>query len=175
MSASERAAALRDAAEHFGSENFSHTVTTPTLFTAATPGRYGDSRDEMTGHLLQRHDRLMVQRWLRAEADRIEAEKLRADEPQSSEEWWVLGHPAWPSGTDFPTQRVNVSGLGYDGLYEVVDIRHTSKVWSSTDDLVGLRGDLALQSCFYGQDQMKFVGLERILELPDRALRSRTN
>ncbi|WP_460887937.1 hypothetical protein [Promicromonospora xylanilytica] len=48
---------------------------------------------------------------------------------------------------------------GSDQVYEVVDIRHTSKVWSTTDDLVGLDGDLALQTCHYGEDRMKFIGL----------------
>ncbi|MBP2436908.1 hypothetical protein [Microbacterium amylolyticum] len=57
-------------------------------------------------------------------------------------------------------QRINIDGL--DGVYEIVDIRYTSKIWSSTDDLVGLQGDIALQSCFYGEDRMKFIGLERV-------------
>ncbi len=49
--------------------------------------------------------------------------------------------------------------VGDEQVYEVIDIRYTSKIWSSTDDLVGLGGDLALQTCFYGEDRMKFVGL----------------
>ncbi|WP_029150399.1 hypothetical protein [Microbacterium indicum] len=59
-------------------------------------------------------------------------------------------------------QKINVVGGGFDGEYQVVDIRYTSKIWSSTDDLVGLQGALALQSCFYGEDRMKFVGLEPV-------------
>ncbi|GAB2518253.1 hypothetical protein GCM10027064_14900 [Microbacterium petrolearium] len=54
-------------------------------------------------------------------------------------------------------QRIRIEGR--DQVYEVVDIRYTSKIWSSTADLVGLGGELALQSCFYGEDRMKFVGL----------------
>jgi hypothetical protein len=64
----------------------------------------------------------------------------------------VLG---WKTG-----QRVHLTGS--DQIYEVTDIRYTSKIWSSTADLVGLGGDLALQSCFYGEDRMKFVGLTPI-------------
>ncbi|WP_261167019.1 hypothetical protein [Microbacterium sp. Marseille-Q6965] len=54
-------------------------------------------------------------------------------------------------------QRVRIEGR--DETYEVVDIRYTSKIWSSTADLVGLGGEIALQTCFYGEDRMKFVGL----------------
>ena len=57
-------------------------------------------------------------------------------------------------------QRVHIEGR--DEVYEVVDIRAVSKTWSSTDDLVGLGGDLALQTCFYGEDRMKFVGLTAV-------------
>lgn len=64
----------------------------------------------------------------------------------------ILG---WETG-----QRVQLTGS--DQVYEVTDIRYTSKIWSSTEDLVGLGGDLALQSCFYGEDRMKFVGLTEI-------------
>ncbi|MGI6878294.1 hypothetical protein [Microbacterium sp. gxy059] len=62
---------------------------------------------------------------------------------------------SWDEG-----QKVGIEGT--DDVYEVVDIRYTSKIWSSTDDLVGLQGDLALQSCFYGEDRMKFVGMKKI-------------
>lgn len=51
---------------------------------------------------------------------------------------------------------------GSDQVYEVVDVRHTSKIWATTDDLVGLDGDLALQTCQYGQDRMKFIGLRPV-------------
>ncbi|MBO1902458.1 hypothetical protein J4H92_10910 [Leucobacter weissii] len=59
-------------------------------------------------------------------------------------------------------QQVQIEGD--DTVYEVVDIRHTPRVWATTADLAGLGGDFALQTCFYGQDQMKFVGLEPALE-----------
>ncbi|GAA3659642.1 hypothetical protein [Microbacterium marinilacus] len=57
-------------------------------------------------------------------------------------------------------QRIQVEGS--DDVYEIVDIRLTSKIWSSTDDLVGLGGELALQTCFYGVDEMKFIGLTKV-------------
>lgn len=45
--------------------------------------------------------------------------------------------------------------------YVVVDIRETAKVWVTTEALIGLQGDLALQSCYFGGTDvpMKFVGL----------------
>ena len=43
--------------------------------------------------------------------------------------------------------------------YVVIAIRDTRKTWATTDDLVGLTGDLALQTCYYGEDRMRFVGL----------------
>lgn len=51
---------------------------------------------------------------------------------------------------------------GDDQLYRVVDIRNTPKTWATIDDLVGLEGSIALQTCFYGEDRMKFVGLEPV-------------
>ncbi|WP_203136996.1 hypothetical protein [Microbacterium sp. JZ31] len=57
-------------------------------------------------------------------------------------------------------QQVRIDGR--DEIYEVTDIRYTSKIWSSTDDLVGLGGELALQTCFYGEDRMKFVALTEV-------------
>ena len=61
-------------------------------------------------------------------------------------------------------QKVNIEGDGKDGLYQLVDIRYTPKIWATTEDLIGLKGDLALQTCFYGEDRMKFIGLEKINE-----------
>ncbi|MGO1852752.1 MAG: hypothetical protein ACTH0V_05015 [Microbacteriaceae bacterium] len=57
-------------------------------------------------------------------------------------------------------QQVQVEGD--NRIYEVVDIRPTPKVWATTDDLVGLNGELALQTCFYGEDRMRFVALESV-------------
>lgn len=62
---------------------------------------------------------------------------------------------AWEVG-----QRVMVEGD--DQVYAVVDIRETPKTWATIDDLIGLRGSFVLQSCFYGEDRMKFVGLAPI-------------
>ena len=52
--------------------------------------------------------------------------------------------------------------LDDDQVYEIVDIRYTPKTWATVDDIVGLDGELALQTCFYGEDRMKFIGLEPV-------------
>lgn len=57
-------------------------------------------------------------------------------------------------------QQIQVEGS--DEVYEVVDIRHTPQVWATFDDIKGLGGDFALQTCFYGEDKMKFVGLRQL-------------
>ncbi len=58
-------------------------------------------------------------------------------------------------------QQIKIEGR--DDVYEVVEIRdQISKVWNSTEELVGLKGEIALQSCFYGEDRMKFIGLEPV-------------
>ena len=44
----------------------------------------------------------------------------------------------------------------------VIDIRYTPKIWATTEDLIGLQGELALQTCFYGEDRMKFIGLVKV-------------
>ncbi len=48
---------------------------------------------------------------------------------------------------------------GRPGTYEVVEVRNTEKHWVTTDELVGPQSELALQSCFYGENRMQFVGL----------------
>jgi len=58
-------------------------------------------------------------------------------------------------------QQVEVAHDGTTELYVVVDIRVTPKTWATTDDLIGITGDFALQSCFYGENRMRFVGLAR--------------
>lgn len=63
----------------------------------------------------------------------------------------------WDVGTQFEIE-------GQPGTYEVVDVRHTAKHWETTDALVGLQGDFALQSCFYGEDRMQFVGIRPVAE-----------
>lgn len=61
----------------------------------------------------------------------------------------------WESG-----QRIQLDGD--DQVCEVVDIVYTPKTWATVDDIVGLDGELALQTCFYGEDRMKFIGLEPV-------------
>ncbi|MET3768627.1 hypothetical protein ABIB15_001309 [Marisediminicola sp. UYEF4] len=61
----------------------------------------------------------------------------------------------WESG-----QHIRLEGNGQ--VYEVIDIRHTDKTWATTEDLIGLGGSLALQTCLYGEDRIKFVGLEPV-------------
>lgn len=61
-------------------------------------------------------------------------------------------------------QKINIEGDGEDGLYEIIDIRYTPKIWATTEDLIGLEGELALQTCFYGEDRMKFIGLQKVEE-----------
>lgn len=57
-------------------------------------------------------------------------------------------------------QRVNVvDQSGTSRAYTVIDIRTVPKTWGTVQDLVGIKGDFALQTCFYGQNLMKFVGL----------------
>ncbi|WP_315069880.1 hypothetical protein [uncultured Microbacterium sp.] len=62
-----------------------------------------------------------------------------------------ITHP-WAVG-----QRVRIEGRGE--VYEVVEVRDTPKRWVTTAALEGLSGDLALQTCYYGVNRMKFVGL----------------
>ena len=53
-------------------------------------------------------------------------------------------------------QRVRVDGS--DIVYEVVEERHTPK-WSNVDQLVGMSGEFMVQTCFYGQNRMRFLAL----------------
>lgn len=54
-------------------------------------------------------------------------------------------------------QLVTIDGSG--DIYEVVEVRDTAKRWVTTEALLDLKGDLALQTCYYGEERMKFVGL----------------
>lgn len=63
-----------------------------------------------------------------------------------------------------PVELGDVIDLEQGGIvtrYTVVDIRETPKVWVTTEALIGLQGDLGLQSCYYGGTDvpMKFIGL----------------
>ena len=45
------------------------------------------------------------------------------------------------------------------GLHVITDIRYTKKTWSTTNDIMDMTGDFIVQSCFYGENRMKFIGL----------------
>lgn len=53
-------------------------------------------------------------------------------------------------------QRVRVAGSGV--VYEVVEERHTPK-WSDVDALVGMAGEFVVQTCYYGENRMRFLAL----------------
>lgn len=55
--------------------------------------------------------------------------------------------------------RVQITGS--DIVYEVVEERHTKK-WGNVGSLRGMKGELLLQTCFYGQDTMRFLALEQV-------------
>ena len=52
----------------------------------------------------------------------------------------------------------HVQIAGSDTVYEVVEERHTKK-WGNVGSLRGMQGDLLLQTCYYGQDKMRFLAL----------------
>lgn len=60
----------------------------------------------------------------------------------------ILG---WEKG-----QKFNVEGEGKDGVYVVVDTREVYK-WGLVNQIEGMQGYLALQTCYYGEDVIKFV------------------
>ncbi|GGA75124.1 hypothetical protein GCM10011490_27340 [Pseudoclavibacter endophyticus] len=66
---------------------------------------------------------------------------------------------AWDVG-----DRIQIEGDGRSGLFEVVDVRITPKTWATTSDLIGLGGEFALQSCYYGINEMRFLGLEPVTD-----------
>lgn len=51
---------------------------------------------------------------------------------------------------------------GRDELYTVVEERHTPK-WSMVTSLKGMAGTLVVQTCYYGQDRMRFLALTPVL------------
>lgn len=53
-------------------------------------------------------------------------------------------------------QQVRVAGS--DTVYEVVEERHTPK-WSNVEELVGMSGEFMVQTCFYGENRMRFLAL----------------
>jgi hypothetical protein len=56
-------------------------------------------------------------------------------------------------------QRVTVEGS--DVVYEVIEERHTPK-WSDVDALVGMSGEFMVQTCFYGENRMRFLALAQV-------------
>ncbi|MDN3445753.1 hypothetical protein [Microbacterium sp. APC 3901] len=53
-------------------------------------------------------------------------------------------------------QRVKVAGS--DVVYEVMEERHTPK-WSNVEALAGMTGEFMVQTCFYGENRMRFLSL----------------
>lgn len=49
------------------------------------------------------------------------------------------------------------------GQYKISDIRHTKKTWSTTDEILGMEGEFILQSCYYGENRMKFISMTPIV------------
>ncbi|WP_404430775.1 hypothetical protein LG299_12675 [Microbacterium lacus] len=58
---------------------------------------------------------------------------------------------AWEIG-----QQVRIAGS--DVVYEVIEERHTPK-WSNVDVLEGMTGEFMVQTCFYGENKMRFLAL----------------
>lgn len=57
-------------------------------------------------------------------------------------------------------QHVKIEGS--DVVYEVVEERHTPK-WTMVSSLRGMKGELALQTCYYGEDRMRFLSLSPVV------------
>lgn len=53
-------------------------------------------------------------------------------------------------------ERVRIAGS--DVIYEVVDERHTPK-WSDVEALKGMSGEFMVQTCYYGENKMRFLAL----------------
>lgn len=56
----------------------------------------------------------------------------------------------------------HVKITGSDTLYEVVDERHTKK-WGNVGSLRGMHGELLVQTCYYGQNKMRFLALAPVV------------
>lgn len=48
------------------------------------------------------------------------------------------------------------------GLWEVTEIRDLSKTWSAADELLGMKGKLILQTCYWGEPTMKFIAIRPV-------------
>lgn len=64
-------------------------------------------------------------------------------------------------------QQVEIEHEGETVVYEVVDTRDTPKKWVTTQALVGIKGDFALQTCYHGENRMKFIGLRPVTPTSD--------
>lgn len=53
-------------------------------------------------------------------------------------------------------QQVRIKGSTV--IYEVVEERHTPR-WSDAERLKGMKGEFMLQTCYYGQNRMRFLSL----------------
>lgn len=56
-------------------------------------------------------------------------------------------------------QRVMIEGS--DIVYEIVEERHTPK-WSNVERLTGMTGEFMVQTCFYGENRMRFLSLASV-------------
>jgi len=63
----------------------------------------------------------------------------------------------WEVGTKFHIE-------GRSETFEVIEVRNTTKTWATTAELIGLQGEFALQSCFYGENRMQFLGIRTIVQ-----------
>lgn len=63
----------------------------------------------------------------------------------------------WETG-----QEIAVSLNGTVTTYRVVETRDTPKKGATTADLAGIGGELLLQTCYYGENRMKFLALSPV-------------
>lgn len=66
-------------------------------------------------------------------------------------------------------QHVRIAGS--DIVYEVVEERHTPK-WSNVDVLEGMTGEFMVQTCFYGENKMRFLSLAPVSTPQESSLQS---
>lgn len=61
-------------------------------------------------------------------------------------------------------EKVKITGS--ELIYEVIDERHTKK-WANIASLRGMKGELLVQTCFFGQNKMRFLALRPVTATPD--------
>ncbi|WP_157749875.1 hypothetical protein [Microbacterium sp. TPU 3598] len=59
-------------------------------------------------------------------------------------------------------QEIAVTINGVSTTYRVVETRDTPKKGATTADLAGIGGELLLQTCYYGENRMKFLALDPV-------------